>query len=355
MVSCRLPEDFLDIPWILPDVHPILDVMKVMVTGADGLLGSNVVRKLLACGHQVGSFVQRGKPTPTLDDLPIEKREGDLLEPESLVRAFDGYHAVIHAAANTSVWPSRSKISWAVNMTGTEHVLDAVERVQADRLVCVGTANSFTPGTKEHPGDETTGFGCASYGLDYIDSKYEALKLIRQRVATHNLPALVIHPTFMIGPFDSTPSSGMMLIRLKQGRIPGYTSGGKSWTHVGDVATAIVNSLTAGRVGESYIAGNWNLSYKEFFELAAQELQVKAPSLHIPKPVTLVGGLIASSIAAVTHKPPLLSYHMAKVGVDGHYYDSSKAHRELDMPRTPRDVAVRECMDWLMAQGKFPA
>lgn len=326
--------------------------MKVMVTGADGLLGSNVVRVLIGQGYETGAFVQRGKPTPTLEGLPLRIHEGDLLDPGSLVRAFKGYEAVIHAAASTSVWPSRSSAVWDVNVTGTAHVIDAVTAAQVDRLVCVGTANSFTPGTKDHPGDETTGFGCASYKLDYIDSKYAALQLIRGKVAKEQLPALVIHPTYMIGPFDSTPSSGLMLLRLMQGRIPGYTSGGKSWTHVRDVAVAIVNSLRMGRIGESYITGNWNLSYREFFELVADTLGTSPPRHHIPRPVALFGGLVASSAAKITHKPPMLSYHMAKVGVDGHYYDSSKARKELEMPKTPLEHAITECVRWLVDNGK---
>ncbi len=323
-----------------------------MVTGADGLLGSNTVRSLLERGYDVGVFTQRGKRTPTLEGLPLKHYEGDLLDRASLIKAFSGYEVIIHIAANTSVWPSRSKASWAVNLTGTEHVLDAAEYVQANRVICIGTANSFTPGTKENPGDETTAFGCEKYHLDYIDSKYAALQLIRQRVAERQLPAIVIHPTFMIGPYDSTPSSGVMIIRLLQGKIPGYTNGGKSWTHVKDVAEAIANSVTMGEVGESYITGNWNLTYKEFFDIAAKELGVAPPNRFIANPIALLGGMAASGLSLITHKPPLLSYHMARVGIDGHYYNSEKAHKVLHMPKTPIEIAVRECMDWLIKNGK---
>lgn len=207
----------------------------------------------------------------------------------------------------------------------------------------MGTANSFTPGSNEQ-----SGFGCEKYKLDYIDSKYAALKLIREKVANENLPALVIHPTFMIGPYDTTPSSSVMLIRLIEGKIPGYTNGGKSWTYVKDVAQAIVNSLTMGQIGHSYIAGNWNLSYKEFFDLAAATLNVKAPKFYIPRFITLMGGALSSLGAAITKKPPLLSYTMAKIGLDKHYYDSTKAHTELMMSQTPLEVAIKECVNFLV-------
>lgn len=325
--------------------------MRVLVTGSDGLLGSNIVRCLLDYGYTVRAFIQQGKSTPTLDDLPIERVYGDILDSGSCDKAAKGVATIIHAAANTSVWPSRSRIVREVNLKGTQNAVQAAVRAQVDRFVYIGTANSFSPGTKEKPGDETTPFICGKYQLDYIDSKYEAQQAVLQAVENLNLPALTINPTFMIGPFDSTPSSGMMLIKLRQGKIPGYTSGGKCWIHARDVAVAVVNSLTKGRLGESYIAGNENLDYGEFFQLAARTLGVQPPRFKMSAPLVKTTGAFGSFTAAITGRPPLLSYAMARIGCDGHYYDSTKAHEQLDMPATPLEQAVLESYEWLAAHG----
>lgn len=85
--------------------------MKVIVTGADGLLGSNLVRLLIESDYEVGAFVEKGKKTPTLDNLDLKIHYGDILDVDTLNEAFEGYDSVIHAAASTSVWPSRSKKS----------------------------------------------------------------------------------------------------------------------------------------------------------------------------------------------------------------------------------------------------
>jgi len=329
----------------------ILAIMRVLVTGSDGLLGSNIVRCLLDYGYNVRAFIQQGKSTPTLDDLSIERAYGDVLDSGSFERAAEGVSSIIHAAANTSVWPSRSRIVREVNLKGTQNAIQAAVKAQVDRFVYIGTANSFSPGTKEAPGDETTPFICGKYQLDYIDSKYEAQQAVLRAVENLNLPALTINPTFMIGPFDSTPSSGMMLIKLRQGDIPGYTSGGKCWTHARDVAVAVVNSLSKGRLGESYIAGNVNLDYGEFFQLAAKTIGVQPPRLKMAAPLVKASGAIGSLTAALLGRPPLLSYAMARIGCDGHYYDSSKAHKQLEMPATPLELAVQESYDWLIAHG----
>lgn len=329
--------------------------MKIMVTGADGLLGSNLVRVLLEYGHEVRVFLQEGRRSTTLDGLDIERRSGDILDPDSVVRAFDGCSAVIHAAASTSIWPPRSEIVRRVNIEGTVNAIAAADKAQMDRFVFIGTANSFTPGTKTVPGKEDTPYDGARWGLDYMDSKYEARLRVLEAIRERKLPALTVNPTFMIGPYDSTPSSGTMIIRLHQGKVFGYTTGGRCFSHVRDVAVAAANALTMGGIGESYIAGNRNLDYGEFFSLAAEVIGTRPPRARVPKPLALLVGAAQSAGAAITGKPPLLGWAAARIAFGGFYYDPSKARAELAMPSTPLETAVRECFDWLKANRYLEA
>jgi dihydroflavonol-4-reductase len=321
--------------------------MNVSVTGADGLLGSNLVRSLLEAGHSVTVLLQRGRNSGTLDGLPLNTFYGDILDPPSLEPLYTGADAVIHAAASVSVWPSRSQRSRLINITGTQNMVNAALKHTVSRFIYVGTANSFSPGTKEHPGNEQTPFVCGKYGLDYIDSKYEAQRIVLDAWEKQGLPALTINPTFMIGPYDSAPSSGQMLVGLSRGKIPGYTTGGKCFVHVCDVADAIVNALSRGQPGSSYIAGKENLSYREFFELAADILGVRPPSVPIPRAAAVFGGAVGSAVSLVTRKPPKLSYAMARIACDGHYYDSSRAREELGMTSRSISSAVKQSAAWM--------
>ena len=90
--------------------------MKILVTGADGLLGSNLVRELLSRGHAIRAFVQPGRQQVTLDGLTIEKFDGNLLNPEEVIQSAEGCDAIIHCAASTAVWPIRSEIINKVNL-----------------------------------------------------------------------------------------------------------------------------------------------------------------------------------------------------------------------------------------------
>ncbi len=325
---------------------------KVLVTGADGLLGSNLVRELLNRGYNVRAFLLPNSTSKTLDDLEIERFEGNILEPNDLSAAMDGCTHLVHAAANTNIWPDRSEIVRKVNIDGTKNVIEAALGASIQRMVYIGTANSFGFGPKENPGDETKPYESAIYGLDYQDSKYEAQQYLLEQVKTRNLPALVINPTFMLGPYDSKPSAGAMILAIYNRKVPAFAPGGKNYIYVKDVATAIANGLDGkGRVGECYIAGHENLNFKEAFTRIATLVGVKPPSISMPGGILKLYGRIGSFIGDITGKAPTVTYPMTKISCDEHYFSPAKAIRELEMPQTGLDVAVKEAFGWFEENG----
>jgi len=324
--------------------------MKIFITGGDGLLGSNLVRVLLDRGHELRILVQPGRKANTLDGLKLDKVEGDLLNFDSLKLAAGDVDAIYHLAASTSIWPSRSEIVNKVNIEGTRNILRLAKELNVRRLIYVGTANTFSFGTKENPGIEDTEYSGAQYGLDYMDSKWKAYKLVMQAVK-EGMPALVVNPTFMLGPFDSAPSSGAMILAIYSQKLPGYAPGGRNYICAKDAAKGIANALDHGKIGESYIIGNENLSYKEAFEKIAKELGVNSPKRRIPKWVLLAYGGIGSFLAKLTGKKPTVTLPMAKIACDGHYFSAEKAVNELNLPQSPIEEGIREGFDWLKSNG----
>lgn len=324
--------------------------MQVFVTGADGLLGNNMVRLLLEDGHSVKVFIQSGKTPGYLEGLDIEVSYGDLLNYEELNSAMKGAEVVINAAAVTDTWPNQGSLYWKVNVDGVVNIVKAVKENNVKRLIHVGTANSFGPGDASDPGNETRPFEGAKYKLDYITSKYEAQKLVLKEVAENNLPALIVNPTFMIGPYDVKPSSGKMIISVIQGKVPGYAPGGRNFVYVKDVAQAIVNAVHKGRIGECYILGSTNLSYKEMFGKIASIFDVKPPSLGIPGFAVLIYGRVLSIIGKMSGKEPVISYPLALISNEYHYYSSRKAVDELDMPQTDIEFAITQAVEWFKEQ-----
>ncbi|MEL6675768.1 MAG: SDR family oxidoreductase [Bacteroidota bacterium] len=324
---------------------------KVLVTGPDGLLGSNLVRELLARNYQVRAMVQAGRKTGTLDGLDLEIVEGDLLNPDALDAAFAGVEAVIHVAALTAVWPSRSPLHHKINVEGTENVIQAALKHGVSRMVHVGSASSFGFGPKDAPGNETSPGRSAKYQLDYIDTKLRGQEVVLEAVEEHGLPAVVVNPTFMIGAHDTGPSSGTLILAAAQGKVKAYTYGGKNWVYVKDVAVGICLALEKGRIGECYILGHENLSYREALNLIAEVVGGKKPGFGAPSFVVKAVGALGSLMSKITGKAPALSYAMAWISTDGHYFSPQKAVVELGLPQTPLKVAIAEALQWFKENG----
>jgi len=325
--------------------------MKVLVTGPDGVLGSNLVRELISRGHDVTAFTEAGKPSPTLENLPIKMVSGNLLDRTTINEITKGIDIVVHCAALTTVFPARSAIVNKVNVDGTQYIVDACLENKVQRLIFVGSANSFGPGKIAELGNETKPFIGAKYKLDYIESKFKAKNLVLDAVKNRGLDAIVVCPTFMIGPYDSKPSSGAMILGVYNKKIPGYTLGGKNYVAVKDVAVAIANGITTGKKGECYILGNDNLTYKAAFEKMAAVVGVTAPKRRLPTRLVITLGWLTSKFATWFRYYPAFTYEMARISTEDHYYSSQKAQDDLALPHTPLDVALKESFDWFEKNG----
>jgi len=321
--------------------------MKILVTGPDGVLGNNLVRELLNRNYAVSVLLLEGTASPTLEGLPLTSYYGDIMKPETLDAPFACNDIVIHCAAATNVFPARNEFVNKVNIEGSRNIVNACLKHSIKRLVYVGTANSFSFGaSKDKPGVEDTPYASLHYGLDYMDSKRYAQDLVLEAVNNDGLPAVIVNPTFMIGPYDSKPSSGKMILALHKGKVPGYTKGGKNYVAVKDAAVAIANAIDKGRTGECYILGNENLTYKEAFEKLANAIGAKPPKLKMANFVVKLYGTVSSLLAKIFNFNPAVTRELAIISCDHHYYSAEKARKELDLPQTPIETAAKECFEW---------
>jgi dihydroflavonol-4-reductase len=325
--------------------------MKVLVTGPDGLLGSNLVSVLLEKGYETRALVQYGRNTDTLDGLGVEIVRGDMLDRDSLISAVGGCRAVIHAAANTSTSPARSASVREVNIEGTRNILHAVRKSDIERFIHVGTTNSFGFGSKDDPGDETRPYTAGKYNLDYFNAKYEAQKLVLREVEKNRLPAVIVNPTFLVGPYDSKPGFGTVIIALYHGKLKAIPIGGRNYIHVRDVAMGIVNALTMGRIGECYILGNRNLSYEEIFTMITRVLNVSPPKRVVSPFAAKLYGICCQVAGNITGKSSGINLAIARIACDEHYYSAQKAIDELALPQTPIEHAIEEAFHWLEENG----
>ena len=325
--------------------------LKVLLTGADGMLGASICRELIHQNYDVVAMILPHSKSQVLHGLKIEIVRGDVLDREFLLYVMQECDMVINAAALTNVWPARSNTVMKVNIEGTKNIMDVAEMYKIERMVHISSAASFNQGTKENPGNETNSFNGWKFGLDYVNSKYLAQEMLLEKYSKDRFPIIIINPTFMIGPFDSGPSSGKIIIGLYKNKFPGYSTGGKNFVYSADVAVAAVNALSMGRLGECYIAGNENLEYSEFFRKACEVRNKSFKLIKVPNFIILFVGIMNSMKAIITGKPPGLSYKAARMASIGQYYSSAKAQQELKMPQTSITCAVDHCLNWFESNG----
>ncbi len=309
------------------------------------------MRAALEDGYFVRAFIQRGRQLNVLDGLPIERFEGDLLEMQDIQRALQGCQMVIHTAGTTAIYPSRADWIWKINHGAVVDLAKAVRAVGITRFIHISSACTFGYGSKQKPGDENSPYLGAKFHLDYMDSKWQAQDYLLKEHAKNDLPVIIINPTYMIGEYDTKPGSGQMVISVAKRQVPGYTAGGKCVVYVGDVARAAVNALKMGRPGQCYITGGQNLSYQEFFSLIAQASGARALTTKLPRWLAVTSGFVMEYLAKLTGKPPRLTGVMARMSSDGHYYSSAKAIKELALPQTSPDVAIRRAVAYFRQIG----
>jgi nucleoside-diphosphate-sugar epimerase len=222
--------------------------MKVLVTGANGLLGYHVVMQLQKVHHDI-RIILRGTRDIYFDMTNIESVGGNFTDYDSLKLAADGCDAIIHIAAVTSTNLLHYEDYRKVNVDGVANVIKVANEFNINRLVFVSTANTIGYGSEKQLATEDDTIAFPFSKSFYARSKVEAEKLFEEASRMHDRHVIIIHPTFMIGAYDTKPSSGKLLLMAYRKRIMFVPSGGKNFVATSDVATAVCNALTDGKNG----------------------------------------------------------------------------------------------------------
>src|SRR5881628_786259 len=256
--------------------------MKVLVLGATGQLGSNLVRALLVRGDQVRALVRPTSNLLALRGLDVERGEGDLNNFESLRRACDGVKIVYQAASYYPPHTIPVGTATAQALAETKNLLEAVRRASVERLVFTSTPTTIGfPADRTRLADETCPFVPLYPDNPYLMSKAAIEKAVLE-AAKGGLPAVVVNPTVFFGPYDSKPTSGTQILMIARRRMPVDVQGLVNVIDARDVAAGLIKAAEGGRVGERYILGNWNTTQKELNELIARVAGVMAPMLPVP-------------------------------------------------------------------------
>jgi dihydroflavonol-4-reductase len=324
--------------------------MKVLVTGANGFLASNVVRELNRRGYGVRAMVRSTADLRSLSGTVYELFYGNITSIVHAAEAAKGCDVVIHIAADTSQYYTNVDSYKEVNVLGTLNMLEAALKNKVKRFIFVSTANTFGFGTKSNPGNENMPPKYPFTSSGYAMSKMKAQDLVLEYANSGKLEALVVNPTFMIGPYDTKPSSGKIITMIYNRKFVPVPTGGKNFIHVADVAAGICNAIEKGKTGSCYLLSNENLSYSEFYAKLAKVSGKPYIQIKLPPWFLNVLAILSKHATRFGLKSDLNPVNARILCVDN-YYSSAKAVSELLLPQTPVDIAIADACDWFRKNG----
>ena len=320
---------------------------RAFVTGISGLLGTNLVMDLLEKGFLVRGLVRDPSRYRGVSHSNLEIVQGAL--DGDLTDALYEVDVCVHVAAETRQDLIRYSQYREVNFEATVSLFESAKRAGVSRFVFVSTANTLGYGSAEDPGTEQKEMRQPFRDSFYARSKREAEEYLLSR--SDEMDSVIINPTFMLGPHDSKPSSGRIILMGWKKRLVFYPPGGKNFVHVRDVSRGVINSIERGRSGERYLIANDNLSYREFFRQLNRVTGQEARLIGIPGAVLIAMGHVGDLLRFFRLRTSLCSAHMRILCVDN-YYSNAKSIDELGLDYSPVEHMIRDAVDYFERENR---
>lgn len=331
--------------------------VKCFVTGGSGFIGNNLVRELVARGHQVKVLVRPASDLRALEGTVFERIEGDLTDRPFLRKAMDGCDWCFHVAAVYALWMRDYTPMHVANVAGTRETLEAAAEAGCSRIVHTSTVGCIGLPRERNgqivPSDENVRTSWSRMTNEYKKSKWRA-ESIATSLATKGAPVVIVNPSAPVGPGDVKPTpTGQMIVDFLNRRMPAYVDTGLNWVHVRDVAVGHILAAEKGRIGERYILGNTegNWTMKQTLRTLAEISGLPAPRLRIPHIIALCYAHLGEMLAWFTGRPPHAPLAGVRMARHKMYFNPAKAIRELGLPQTPPRQAFADAVEWFRAHG----
>jgi len=330
--------------------------MKALVTGANGFLGSAVVRHLLAAGFSVRAMIRKTSEKFTLNGLNIEIIKGDVLQPQAVEKAVEGCKIILHLASVYAFypwWEKRARAIYRINVEGTKNLLSAAVKHKVEKFIFTSSVASIGKRDNGKPSNEETIFNLWENACHYARSKILAENQVLN-FFKNGLPALILNPAIIIGERDYKPTpSGEIIVKFLNRRYFCFFNATLSIADVDDVAKAHISAIHKGRAGERYILCNKETyTLEKIFQLLGEVSGIKAPRFKIPYPLLLGLSYIDEALSyLLLKKKPLMPSEGIKFCRLSIKFDSSKAMKELGYTTTPIRETLTKAVNWYRENG----
>lgn len=338
-----------------------IEQMRVFLTGATGLLGNNIARQLTDRGDKVIALV-RSEPAPEVfAGVDVEFAYGDLFAKATIERAIERCDVVIHSAAMLHIGWHYLNESMRANRDGTQTVAEAARRA-GKRMVHIGTVNTMAMPPQKSFGrraaeslavaDEQTPLTPETEQVpcSYVISKRASVEVVSKQVE-NGLDACIVHPGFMLGPWDWKPSSGRMMLEIgRRPFVPAWPTGGCSVCDVRDVAAGTIAAIDKAATGRHYILAGENWTYRQLWKEMATRMGRPSPLLPIGPLVRAGASLCGHVVGRFTGVETDINGAAIKMASQKLWFDSSRARREIGYSNRHLSTTLDDAANWIQTR-----
>ncbi len=321
--------------------------MKALVTGANGFLGTNLVRCLIQNGLRVRALVRKTSDLRSLDGLDVDIVFGDLFDVDSLIRAARGCTIIFHTAAYYSYARHSLDELMTTAREGTIHVLEAAKERNVSRVVLTSSSVIFGSTTNPVCLDESQRIpepDPPPYTLSKIEQEKTAFKLAGEL----GIEMIAACPTVCVGPHDYHLSeSNAVIVNYLQDPLKATWPGGCNIVSVGDVAFWHLLIAQQGKPGRRYLMGSENLAWSEIHSLISKLCGVPGPLLTAGHTACFLAGAYHETVSFFSGKRPMVNRDQAKMVGRYYWYNHSRIDALGHKPDSAR-TALASAISWLV-------
>jgi nucleoside-diphosphate-sugar epimerase len=324
-----------------------------LVTGATGHIGNVLTRLLLDRGEVVRAMIMPGEDITPLKNLQVEIIEADVLDYQSLLKAFEHINVVYHLAGIISILPGKDNMVQAVNVIGTRNVIQAARSSGVHRLVYTSSIHALQRVPEGILIDETVPFdiehAISSYDASKANASLEVLEAVHQ-----GMDAVIVCPTGVIGPYDFRRSElGQLILDCVDQKPMLYVDGAYDFVDVRDVAEGLILAGQKGRSGESYILSGERITVPNILKIVQEILGARFFSLKIPFSLAQLTAQFTPIYYRLSHTRPRFTTYSLATLVSNSFISHAKAKKELGYHPRPLRESLRDTVQWFMKYKKL--
>ena len=318
-----------------------------VITGGRGHVGFALVKELADRGEKIRLLLR--SDSSAFDGIECEKVKGDVTDPESLAKAFEGAETVYHVAGVVDISGKKDKQVWAVNVEGTKNVVAACKNAGVKNLIFVSSVDAIPVDDKAEKITEISHFDPDVLEGTYAKSKAVSTQYVLDS-ADENLKVCAIHPSCCIGPYDNNGTSSIctMMKLFDKGFFPiTFDFGGYNFVDVRDVAKGMIGAAEKGRNGECYILCGNAYTLDEFIGALAEACGRKKPKIVIKHKTVMKLIPFCEKLFDKLKLPPVINEYSIRKICENCKFSHEKATEELGYTSRPLVDSLRDAIEWM--------